>query len=59
MKNFQKQKQKPSTFLRAKIKTFNLQKQKQKPSIFLTLRTRTFNFFKSKSKSKSKNLQFL
>jgi hypothetical protein len=67
MKNFQKQKQKPSTFLRAKIKTFNLQKinknlqflkkKEQEPSISLRVRAkaRTFNLFKSKSKSK--NLQ--
>jgi hypothetical protein len=41
--NIQKQKQKPSTSLRAKIKTFNLQKQKQKPSTSLKAKAKTFN----------------
>jgi hypothetical protein len=43
-KTFNIQKQKPSTSLRTKIRTFNLQEQKQKPSTSLKARTRTFNF---------------
>jgi hypothetical protein len=44
------QKQKLSTFLRIRTKTFNLQDKKQKSSTFQRARTRTFNFKNKKQK---------